>query len=112
MSVSDLLQCIQLSTAFGAALHYPDNVNFTIWDAKQQEVRPACRIEPSDAAGVSQVLRILIEGDGAVSTMTANTVGRIKSAAQALDIAHPYSQDKRKERTTECLLLLCLKLTL
>ncbi|KAE8150283.1 FAD binding domain protein [Aspergillus avenaceus] len=52
--------CAELSTAFGLALHYPDSDNFTIWDAKQQEVRPACRIEPSNASQVSQVLDILV----------------------------------------------------
>ena len=31
-----------------------------IWDAKQQEVRPACRVEPSTALEVSRVLEILV----------------------------------------------------
>ncbi|GME33568.1 putative FAD binding domain protein [Neofusicoccum parvum] len=53
--------CTQLSSAFGSALHYPDNDNFTIWDAKQQEVRPACRVEPSSAADIAQVLGILVD---------------------------------------------------
>ncbi|KAF4535233.1 FAD binding domain containing protein [Lasiodiplodia theobromae] len=53
--------CSQLSTSFGSVLHYPENDrNFTIWDAKQQEVRPACRVEPSNAAEVAQVLEILV----------------------------------------------------
>lgn len=46
---------------FCSALHYPGNDNFTIWDAKQLEVRPACRIEPSDAEDVSHVLRVLVD---------------------------------------------------
>ncbi|KAJ9483325.1 hypothetical protein VN97_g10083 [Penicillium thymicola] len=54
--------CTQLSTTFGSAFHYPDNdQNFTIWDAKQQEVRPACRVEPSSANDVSRVLNILVD---------------------------------------------------
>ncbi|OGM51271.1 FAD binding domain protein [Aspergillus bombycis] len=52
--------CATLSTVFGSALHYPGNDSFTIWDAKQQEVRPACRVEPSTASEVSQVLDILV----------------------------------------------------
>ncbi|CEL04929.1 hypothetical protein ASPCAL06053 [Aspergillus calidoustus] len=52
--------CTQLSNIFGPAFHYPDNDNFSIWDAKQQEVRPACRVEPSNASDVSQILRILV----------------------------------------------------
>lgn len=55
------LQCAQLSSTFGPALHYPGTDNFTIWDAKQQEVIPACRIEPSTALDVSQTLNILVE---------------------------------------------------
>ncbi|KAK6829302.1 hypothetical protein RU639_003305 [Aspergillus parasiticus] len=52
--------CTELSTVFGSALHYPGNDSFTIWDAKQQEVRPACRVEPSTPSEVSQVLEILV----------------------------------------------------
>ncbi|KAJ9374490.1 CAZyme family AA7 [Paecilomyces variotii] len=52
--------CAQLSEAFGSALHYGDTDNFTIWDAKQQEVHPACRVEPSDASDVAKILEILL----------------------------------------------------
>ncbi|KAL3431571.1 hypothetical protein BDV09DRAFT_206526 [Aspergillus tetrazonus] len=52
--------CTELSTLFGPAFHYPENDNFSIWDAKQQEVRPACRVEPSNASDVSQILNILV----------------------------------------------------
>ncbi|KAJ5173913.1 FAD linked oxidase N-terminal [Penicillium coprophilum] len=53
--------CVQLSTVFGPAVHYPDSDNFTIWDAKQQEVRPSCRIEPSSASNVAEILDILVD---------------------------------------------------
>ncbi|KAE8160390.1 hypothetical protein BDV40DRAFT_313915 [Aspergillus tamarii] len=53
-------QCTELSTVFGSAFHYPGNDSFMIWDAKQQEVRPACRVEPSTALEVSRVLEILV----------------------------------------------------
>ncbi|KAJ5972724.1 FAD linked oxidase N-terminal [Penicillium vulpinum] len=53
--------CAQLSTVFGSALHYPDSDNFTIWDAKQQEVHPSCRIEPSSASDVANVLNVLVD---------------------------------------------------
>ncbi|KAJ4286544.1 hypothetical protein N0V90_013244 [Kalmusia sp. IMI 367209] len=36
------------------------NDNFSIWDAKQQEVIPACRIEPSSAVNISTILQTLI----------------------------------------------------
>ncbi|RDW67425.1 FAD-binding oxidoreductase [Aspergillus mulundensis] len=53
--------CTELSTLFGPALHYPVTDNFTIWDAKQQEVTPACRVEPSTASDVSQILHVLVD---------------------------------------------------
>ncbi|EYE99687.1 FAD-binding oxidoreductase [Aspergillus ruber CBS 135680] len=53
--------CARLSTDFGPLLHYPDSDNFTIWDAKQQEVHPACRVEPSSATDVSNILSILVD---------------------------------------------------
>ncbi|KAJ5504756.1 FAD linked oxidase N-terminal [Penicillium fimorum] len=46
--------CGQLSTFFGSAVHYPDSDDFTIWDAKQQEVHPSCRVEPSSASDVAK----------------------------------------------------------
>ncbi|KAL4871583.1 hypothetical protein BDV12DRAFT_206282 [Aspergillus spectabilis] len=52
--------CTELSNLFGSALHYPGNDNFSIWDAKQQEVRLACRVEPFTASDVSQILGILV----------------------------------------------------
>ncbi|CAI7674902.1 hypothetical protein N7533_011302 [Penicillium manginii] len=52
--------CSQLSTAFGSAFHWPQNDNFTIWDAKQQEVQPACRVEPSSANDVAEILDTLV----------------------------------------------------
>lgn len=42
-------------------VHYPDADNFTIWDAKQQEIRPACRVEPGNSAEVAEILKVLIE---------------------------------------------------
>ncbi|KAJ5822832.1 FAD linked oxidase N-terminal [Penicillium robsamsonii] len=55
------LACAQLSTFFGSAVHYPDSDDFTIWDAKQQEVRPSCRIEPSSASDVAKALSVLVD---------------------------------------------------
>lgn len=55
------IQCSQLSAVFNSAFHYPNNDNFTIWDAKQHEVHPACRVEPSSATDVSKILVILVE---------------------------------------------------
>ncbi|KAJ5094731.1 FAD-binding domain-containing protein [Penicillium angulare] len=53
--------CSELSSSFGPAFHWPQNDNFTIWDAKQQEVHPACRVEPSSANDVASILRILVD---------------------------------------------------
>ncbi|EAW22250.1 FAD-binding oxidoreductase [Aspergillus fischeri NRRL 181] len=59
-SVNCQYACSRLSAIFRSALHYPDRDNFTIWDAKQQEARPACRVEPSNATDVSRILDILV----------------------------------------------------
>lgn len=56
-----LSQCAQLSSTFGLRLHYHSSDNFTIWDAKQLEVHPACRVEPSTATEVSQVLGVVVD---------------------------------------------------
>jgi FAD/FMN-containing dehydrogenase len=58
---ADDSQCSQLSTIFGPVLHYPSTDNFTIWDAKQLEVRPACRVEPSSAKDVAQILGVVVD---------------------------------------------------
>jgi FAD/FMN-containing dehydrogenase len=55
-----LWQCAQLASTFGADLHFPGNGNFTVWDAKQQEVQSACRIEPSTTADVANILSLLV----------------------------------------------------
>lgn len=54
------IQCAELLEAFSSALHYSNTDNFTIWDAKQQEVHTACRVEPSDASDVAKILEILV----------------------------------------------------
>ncbi|KAK4868055.1 hypothetical protein LT330_007253 [Penicillium expansum] len=53
--------CAQLSTIFGSAVHYPPDDSFVIWDAKQQEVHPSCRIEPSSASDVAKLLNVLVD---------------------------------------------------
>ncbi|KAJ9483579.1 hypothetical protein VN97_g9818 [Penicillium thymicola] len=52
--------CTQLSTIFGSAVHYPPDDNFIIWDAKQQEIHPSCRIEPINASDVAKLLNVLV----------------------------------------------------
>ncbi|KAI7778318.1 FAD binding domain-containing protein [Diaporthe eres] len=54
--------CEQLGIEFPAVFHPGTNdPDFAIWDAKAQEVQPACRVEPSDAAEVARVLEIAVE---------------------------------------------------
>ncbi|KAL2882277.1 hypothetical protein SGCOL_002546 [Colletotrichum sp. CLE4] len=63
VSASCVQACAQLSATFPSSrFHYPSNdTTFTIWDAKQQEVRPACRVEPTNASDVSLILRTLVD---------------------------------------------------
>ena len=46
---------------FGSRLHYHNDEDFTVWDAKQQEVKSACRVEPSSTQDVSNTLSILVD---------------------------------------------------
>lgn len=56
-----LRQCVELSTHFSDAFHYgDDDPSFAIWDMKQQEARPACRIEPTSSAQVAKALQIVV----------------------------------------------------
>ncbi|VUC30967.1 unnamed protein product [Clonostachys rosea] len=53
--------CGELSAQFADAFHYgDDDPDFAIWDMKQQEARPACRVEPSTPAEVAAVIGIVV----------------------------------------------------
>lgn len=55
-------QCEQLGIEFPTIFHPGTNdPDFAIWDAKAQEVQPACRVEPGNTAEVARVLEIAVE---------------------------------------------------
>ena len=59
---SNRQQCTSIESVIGSnSVHYPDTDNFTIWDAKQQEARPACRVEPGSSAEVADILKVLVD---------------------------------------------------
>lgn len=98
--------CAQINALLGAsALHYPSNdTSFEIWDAKQQEVRPACRAEPSSTADVASILQILttnwctfaIKGGGHSRAVDAsNSVGGV-----TIDMNRFNSVEVSEDRTT------------
>ncbi|KAF4541573.1 Fad binding domain-containing protein [Lasiodiplodia theobromae] len=100
VSITDGCQqaCADLDTIFGpaSALHYPSNdPTFTIWDAKQAAVTPACRVEPSNVADVTQILAILtrhwctfaVKGGGHSRAVDAsNSVGGVTVDMGRLDV--------------------------
>lgn len=102
-------QCADLDTIFGpaSALHYPTNdTTFTIWDAKQAAVTPACRVEPSNVADVTQILAILtqhwctfaIKGGGHSRAVDAsNSVGGVTVDMNRLD-AVEVAADRQSAR--------------
>lgn len=50
-------QCNELLSTYGSAVHLPNNdTNFIVWDAKQQEVRSACRVTPTSSQQVSEII--------------------------------------------------------
>lgn len=57
------LQCTELAVEFSVALHYPSADNITWWDARQQAVQPACRVEPSSSADVARIMAILVANE-------------------------------------------------
>ncbi|KAH9210256.1 FAD binding domain protein [Leptodontidium sp. 2 PMI_412] len=55
-------QCAALETTFPGRLHYKAaDTNFTIWDQKQQQTVYVCRVLPTSAAEVSQILQVLVQ---------------------------------------------------
>ncbi|KAM0550275.1 hypothetical protein ACHAPJ_008945 [Fusarium lateritium] len=57
--------CLALSLEFGSALHlYPsDDPNFSLWDEKQNDLNPFCRLVPSSAHDVARALKILVDNN-------------------------------------------------
>lgn len=76
-----------MATEFPTAFHAgTDDPDFAIWDAKAQEVQPACRVEPSNAAEVSRALKIAVEnqcqtaiksGGHSTNRDASNSVGEV-----------------------------------
>lgn len=54
-------QCSRLVRDSDITTHFPGNGNFSAWDAKQQNVRSACRVEPRSREDVSTILSIILD---------------------------------------------------
>ncbi|KXH33415.1 FAD binding domain-containing protein [Colletotrichum nymphaeae SA-01] len=90
---------------FGSAVHLGSNdPSFAIWDMKQQEVLPACRVEPTTASQVSRVVeitvnnwcRFAIKGGGHMTNLDAsNSVGGITIDLHLMDHIE-ISEDRTK----------------
>ncbi|UQC79449.1 FAD binding domain-containing protein [Colletotrichum lupini] len=97
--------CSQLMVEFGSAVHLGNNdSSFAIWDMKQQEVVPACRVEPTTASQVSRVVaitvanwcRFAIKGGGHMTNLDAsNSVGGITIDLHLMDHVE-ISEDRTK----------------
>lgn len=59
--VSNIFQCETLLDNSGIDVHFPGNGNFTVWDAKQQEVVSACRVMPTSTDDVVRIMSALTE---------------------------------------------------
>ncbi|KXH35205.1 FAD binding domain-containing protein [Colletotrichum simmondsii] len=97
--------CSHLMEEFGSAVHLGSNdPSFAIWDMKQQEVVPACRVEPTTASQVSRVVeitvnnwcRFAIKGGGHMTNLDAsNSVGGITIDLHLMDHIE-ISEDRTK----------------
>lgn len=54
-------KCSRLTRNSEYIAHFPGNGNFSVWDAKQQNVRSACRVEPRSPEDVSTILGVLVD---------------------------------------------------
>ncbi|KAJ6132906.1 FAD linked oxidase N-terminal [Penicillium samsonianum] len=53
--------CSRIASDFNSATSNPGNGNLTVWDAKQQAVKSACRVVPVSTDEVSRVMSIVVE---------------------------------------------------
>ncbi|CAH0046905.1 unnamed protein product [Clonostachys solani] len=105
MATSCTRVCQELSFRFGLALHFPkDDIDWSIWDEKQREVTPACRVEPSSTADVSEILELLtthwcrfaVKGGGHAQAVDAsNSVGGVTIDLHRMDRVD-ISQDRTR----------------
>ncbi|KAF7508649.1 hypothetical protein GJ744_009041 [Endocarpon pusillum] len=53
--------CAVIAGSLPSALYYAKTGNFQLWDTKQSDLTPVCRVEPSSSEEVSFVLKTLID---------------------------------------------------
>jgi FAD/FMN-containing dehydrogenase len=57
---SSYFQCASLASQLPAKLFLGKTGDFSIWDGKQSDITPACRVEPDSAEDVSLILKTVI----------------------------------------------------
>ncbi|KAJ6030669.1 uncharacterized protein N7446_000269 [Penicillium canescens] len=60
-SSSCIKACYRLARNTDYRTHFPGNGNLEVWDAKQQEVRSACRVQPTSTDDVADILRVILD---------------------------------------------------
>jgi hypothetical protein len=61
--LSDKTQCSALASRFHDSVFIGQSGTWAFWDAKQAEVVPACRVEPSSADDISSILGTLVQNE-------------------------------------------------
>jgi FAD/FMN-containing dehydrogenase len=61
MYSSNLFQCASIASKLPSQLFLQKSGDFAVWDAKQADITPACRVEPASAEDISLVVKTVTE---------------------------------------------------
>lgn len=100
------MQCTDLEKQFGSRLRYPWDDDYLFWDTKQQDYKPACRVQPLSSSDVSYILQTVVQnncffavksGGHAREHDDSNSVGGVTIDLQLMRSVHISSSGSESE---------------